>query len=511
MSPRTFTADDFKDTSIKDTSKPKVFTADDFAEKPDTSLDRFPKSKREGMLSVLGAGVKGTGEAALNLGKGVVDVAKQAFNPLYKTAENTIRGMAGVEENIMKGKAPWSPTSFPSTKNPVTGEIVNAPKTVKQAVGTGLKAAATVIPGAQPVMGAMYGAGGSMEQGGNLGDTAWNATIGAIIGKTFSTAEGKPMISAETKQAVGKAGEVIGKVVKPVGEMAVKAKESMFPKVVSAKDVDKAIDQTIMRVAKPAGVKGNIGQVQKYQSSARDAVKIIYANKDNLGLVDDMGDSVVKLPENRVDFANAIANTKEQIFNQYDALAKQAKDKGAYFNPYNITENLKTVSKNKGYTPQTRLYAKNLIPEIEELRGQDPLVIQQRIKEMNYSLDGYYTGRVEKARAQVDGSVAKAMRTELDDMITKAKLQYGALSTIEKDINRSVISGMKQKGQPHPLYDLFSRGEIAGGILAGDPRLIALGVGREAVLKSVNWMNNPDRMIKSMFDAIEEAAQKGIR
>ena len=55
-------------------------------------------------------------------------------------------------------------------------------------------------------------------------------------------------------------------------------------------------------------------------------------------------------------------------------------------------------TKDKSYSPSLRKYANEILEEVSELKGESPLVIQSRIKELNESLAGYFAGRVEKGK-----------------------------------------------------------------------------------------------------------------
>ena len=83
---------------------------------------------------------------------------------------------------------------------------------------------------------------------------------------------------------------------------------------------------------------------------------------------------------------SAIQNVKGKLFSRWDKLAREAGESGANFNPIKTVGELNKIVKSKSYSPSLRKYASDVLEEIAELKGENPLVIQSRIKELNESL-----------------------------------------------------------------------------------------------------------------------------
>lgn len=280
-------------------------------------------------------------------------------------------------------------------------------------------------------------------------------------------------------------------------------------------NVEKAIKEGIESGVKPrfTSEKKTVESYDRYLKKAETAVKTIDENKANLNLVDDAGEKVV-LPKNNEQFAHAIKQTKQQIYDQYHAAALQAGGQGAQFYVGPIVSKLSELSRNMKFPKEIREYAVKLKDDIMELNGQPPDVIEGRIEHYNRSLSGLYEGRVSKEKAQIDGSVAALMRKELDDMIEKEtgteyqelKNKYGALKAIEKDVeHRALQLAKKSKADVFDITDVFTGGELAGGLMTMNPALLAKSAAGYGIKELWKWRKNPDRFIGKMFKTVDKA------
>lgn len=270
--------------------------------------------------------------------------------------------------------------------------------------------------------------------------------------------------------------------------------------------------------------KGTFTKGSQAAQKAEEAVKEIISRKGSLSLTDEFGDVVQgETPKNLKQFAEAIEQTKRGIYNEYSSMASAAGEAGVVFDTKPILDNLNKVSTDVKYNPQIRKYAESLMDEVGELKGQTPDVIEARIADLNKSLQGFYEGRVGKAKAEVDASVARLMREQLDNDITSAispgyqdlKNKYGAIKSIEKEVNQraTVFARQNQKGIAD-LSDIFTGGEIVGGaasLLAGNPAgagSILSGIAGKMVKGRIKDINNADNIIKNMFEKAEGIIQK---
>jgi hypothetical protein len=281
-----------------------------------------------------------------------------------------------------------------------------------------------------------------------------------------------------------------------------------------------AVEKGFSKGVKPLdyGKKGYSAFNDVYEKGA-DAVKAIAEHRGSVQLVDEAGETIAR-PRTVLEFAQAIEKTKQSIYNQYHQMAVEAGDAGAKFDAMPIVNKIKTVAAEKGAvlkpgdsriakSEEIRAYAHSRIADIAELQGASPEIVEARIKELNNSLQPFYLNNTGKAKAEVDASIAQALRGQLDSQIEGAvgpgyqrlKNQYSALKRIERDVNHraKVLARRPEKGF-FDLTDIFSNGELALGVATLNPALLAKAGAQKATLGWTKWLTNPDRYIDIMFD-----------
>jgi hypothetical protein len=368
-----------------------------------------------------------------------------------------------------------------------------------------------------------------VNKAGELGGKIMEAPkrkLGAVVAPAMERYEAMPEGEKEYTKDLGNillgAADVIGvgaakkKIGSEVTQESIESYGRSLAKEMGKKSgIDEAIEKGISKGIKPTVLgKQTYKRVEDFYDRANQAVKTIAENRNLISLVDDSGETIVQ-PRNVIEMAQAIDQTKKVIYKKYHDMAVSAGDGGAKFNVKAVTGKLDEVTGNLKHSPQTRNYAETLKNEIAELAGQPPEIIEARIADLNSSLAGYYEGRVNKARAQLDASVASLMREELDDNIMKAggegyqdlKNQYGALKSIEAAVNkRAVVNARRASKSVIDFTDIFTGGDLAAGILTGNPALLMRGAAGKGIKEVYKKLNDPDRYIKKMFDA----AYKGV-
>ncbi len=287
-------------------------------------------------------------------------------------------------------------------------------------------------------------------------------------------------------------------------------------------DYNKAIKPTIAGKTAP-------GQLDSYNNNVVSAVKSIVGNKDNLNFTNDTGEvKTGELPKTRGELAEAVGQTKQSIFKQYDAIAQQAGEKGAVVNLTPIAQSLDDVIKNEALkitNPSAIEYAKGIQERLTNSDGTpktiDAQTAQDVIKNYNDSLKAFYRNPTydTASRAAIDAHVVSQIRTGLDETIKNTtgenysglKKQYGALSAIEKDVNKAAITQAKQTGTNTAglgkYVDVFSGGDIVSGLLSLNPALFAKGIAQSGISHFFQWFNSPDRAVSSMFKSASSNIQ----
>ena len=307
-----------------------------------------------------------------------------------------------------------------------------------------------------------------------------------------------------------------------------KSGESLVPKPTPeslAKKYSSVVQSGIEKGIRPTvSGKGTFSRASGAAAKAEDAVTEIINRKADLSLKNDLGEVLQgELPKNLSQFADAIEQTKRNIYQEYNTMAQQSGQNGVVFNVKPIAEKLYDVASDLKKNPQIRQYADSLSKEIMELHGQPPEVIEARIADLNKSLKGFYEGRIGQAKAEVDASVASLMREQLDNDITSSigpgyqdlKKRYGALASIEKEVNqRAIVSARANSKGLADLSDIFTGGEILSGaasLLTGNPagaKGIISGLAGRYIKGSIKDANNADNVIKKMFSKAADIKAK---
>lgn len=271
---------------------------------------------------------------------------------------------------------------------------------------------------------------------------------------------------------------------------------------------NKIVDEAIDKGVKPGFSKlTSTKQRSGYYNKARQAFQTI--REEQPQFTDEAGQMVVRPPQNRAELLDGLGQAKESVYHEYSALAKESGDIGAQFDAQPTIKKLNTVVGDKKYSPETRAYAEKLAQDLGELHGESPIVVQERIKDLNNSLGAFYDGRVSKAKAQIDASAANALREQLDNQISGLtnsnyqglKNKYGALLTIEKDVARqAAIEARKNPKSLLDFTDIFTGGDLSAGILTMNPALIAKGAAARGFKEYFKWVNDPNRYIKNAFE-----------
>lgn len=249
------------------------------------------------------------------------------------------------------------------------------------------------------------------------------------------------------------------------------------------------------------------------------AGETIVDNRLNLKLFDDAG---VELPEGTLpqsirQFNDAIGQTKQRVFEMYDALAKKASSKVGVKTDAVIKE-LEKVAYNEtlnDFRPDVARYAKERIESLKTRGEYSTTQAQEAIKLLNQSLDAFYRNPTydNATRASIDALIVNNLRKELDSVIENAtgdagyqelKSQYAALKAIEKDVlNASLRDAKRNTAGVVDYFDILSGGQLVNGLLTLNPASIASGAAQKGIQQYIKFLNDPNRAVKLYFEQIE--------
>lgn len=354
-------------------------------------------------------------------------------------------------------------------------------------------------------VGGLYNFGDSLQKDETLGDTVLNTAQGAaVLGAGLGVLKG-----------VGKGLE----------KLMTPAEELVKSKILDL--YNKSIKPTIVG-------KGTAQQVSQYEDKVMSGIKSIVDNKPNLKFTDEYGDIILgESPKSLSQAAEAIEQTKKTIFNKYDAMAKQAGDSGATVTTQPVIDELSTIINNKSVAlanPKAISYAKELGDRLaqKDAKGNiigyetlTPSETQDVIQHLNKSLEAFYKNPSYDSATQagIDALFANKLREGLDNSVSKLsgeyqglKNEYGALSSIEKDVVKASLRDARKniKGLID-FTDVLSGGELVNGILTMSPTTMAKAGVMKGISEYIKYLNNPNRIISKVFQNAEKLPKQGIK
>lgn len=340
--------------------------------------------------------------------------------------------------------------------------------------------------------------------------------------ETFESV-GKALFEGSEIVGAGQLAKLAGKGVKAGAEQtAVVAKKltGRFPK-----DFDEAVAQGVAKGIKPqfrGSLRNSATSLQEYNKKASEAVRQIIERQNSFQYIDDAGDVVSQgaAPTNLSEFAQAIQQTKRQIFDEYSALTRQATGQGMSVDLDDIVDKLITYADDpvkQAADPSKAQYALKMAQRLSKQRKFNPTQTEQLIKELNESLAPTYADKAAKGISEVDLSVANALREKLDDVVVQStgkeyqslKNAYGALKTIEKDVgHRALIVARQNTKGIADLSDIFTGGDLVAGIMTANPAFIARGAAGYGIKEVYKKLVSPDANIMRMFRSAGRAYRR---
>jgi len=284
------------------------------------------------------------------------------------------------------------------------------------------------------------------------------------------------------------------------------------------------IDEGFTKAVRPS-VENNrtATQAAEYKANARNAVKEIVLNKDNLNLADADGNPVKGLPRNLEQFRQSIDSTKRQIWKQVEEVNTAAGETGIEIPLNTAAQELQNLTSNPVYTtmePGTVAYAKQRALALSKQGAFTIDQAQDAITIANQSLKNFYRNPSADtaSRAYVDSLVANHLRAGLDSAIDQAtgssaagplRKAYGSLKAIEKDVNqRATVDARKNSRGLIDFTDVFTAGELAKALTSFSPEGLAKAGAMAAVKGFIKHLNNPSTHVRRVFGAADKLVSK---
>lgn len=380
----------------------------------------------------------------------------------------------------------------------------------------------------------------AIQQGKPVGEAIGKALSGqskAELGDVYAGAGLSPKLASAAGLATSIVGvpsvvDIAGKGAKIASSIATETPEKLAKKIsFKVKDYANSIGLSKMK-----GQNASKGLIRKYVDT-EGAMKTIAENNKNISYVDEFGQSVGQkaIPQTQFEHAQAINQTKEGIFKQYNNIVKEATGRNISIDNApviriiddSLAENLEKVNIKKvaGLSGDDSKYLAELRNELSKTDASEPEVVQSIIKSLGNKYSDSITKKESKAMIEILGDVNKKYKELLDDAIVSGggdsdkykalKKKYSELLTLEKDVNNKMYSEARRTGEFGKNLDSFFVGDIIGGglrVLGGDVvgggAKIARGSSGIVFRKILNAVKRPDYKMKKAYKAVLKEQSK---
>lgn len=184
-----------------------------------------------------------------------------------------------------------------------------------------------------------------------------------------------------------------------------------------------------------------------------------------------------------------------------------------------VVKELRTISSNKilnDLAPETVRYAEARAAAFENRGWYSTAEAQEAIQTLNNSLENFYRNPSydTASKAYVDSLSVNRLRKGLDGVIEGAtgpgyqnlKNVYGSLKAIERDVNRrAVVDARKNVKGLLDFTDVFSGHQVVKGILSMNPATVGAGVASNFISRLYKRLNDPNRIVKNLFQDVDKA------
>ena len=259
---------------------------------------------------------------------------------------------------------------------------------------------------------------------------------------------------------------------------------------------------------------------EKIYDDALDAVESIIKNKNNLKFTNANWEVIEwQLPKNVNEFAQAIDQTKKEIYKEYSSIAKEVWDEVRVWVD-ELTEELLKIKNDKAallWNPELEKAVNNWLKWLSEIDNLSVEQAQRKIQEINKKLDAFYKNPNpnDVSSSSVDALVKNKLSESLDNAIennlwkseqyASLKKAYSKLKTIEKDVNHRAIVSWRQS--PNSLVDSIadiSSMDSLIDILSWNPVWAVKALWKQALKKYIKNSNSSDNLVRKLFEKADK-------
>jgi hypothetical protein len=287
---------------------------------------------------------------------------------------------------------------------------------------------------------------------------------------------------------------------------------------VNASNLNDHILSTYSQAVNPSlGKMANPTKLAEFQEKAPQAMKAIVDNADNLQFENPKtGQMESRLPQSRTDALQAAVQTKQRIFDQYNAMQQGATDKGAMVDVPSIAKqalgDIKNSRQYQLYAPDKANEANKVMDRLVESGPATPQDVQNDIAFLNQEMKGYYQ-KGDYNAANIYANYAANLRSGLDSTVEKAlgkggyqdlKNQYSSLKYVEGDLSKAAGAQLKNsnKGIGESFSNPIALAEMSRGLFTGNIPEFGTGLAIKGYSTAQKMLSNPDWRIAGMFKNI---------
>jgi hypothetical protein len=437
---------------------------------PEVPLSRAPRAPEQAWYNNLtGSLGSGANKSIAGLAGLPVDAATGAMNFLGADIQEPVGGSAWIKNNLLPKEYPSQ--GFSGRAAEAIGEQLPG---LMLPGGIALREGQAAIPAMRAAVGSAAG-----------------AATGVTLARTALPASG----SAEL------AGAILGGGIPALGSVLT----SKVP------NIDKLITYNLNKAIRPSASGKNVASdISKYEDKGVGVVKSI---------VQDSRERGVGVPQSVSEMGQAIESLRSKIYQKYHQMTTATGERGVSVNLSNLTGELDDVIANKAmqdFAPEVINFARDQKAILLTRGTYTPQDAEEAIQLLNSQLKAYYAGRstgISERKAVAMAGVATKLRGALDTAIESVegsgyqdfKNQYGQLKAIEKDVVRgTVVDKRASTNGFFDLSDMFSAGKLVTGIMKADPATAAAGGTMLAVKRYLKMGNDPNRIVKTMFNKVEK-------
>lgn len=276
----------------------------------------------------------------------------------------------------------------------------------------------------------------------------------------------------------------------------------------------------------------NLADTNKIKTERLTAVKTIQENADNLKFPDEnTGEMISRLPSNRFEQAQALRQTKINVWDEVERMSGGATNSGATIDMNVVVDKaLQNTLRSIGddaFKANPRLL-RSILKEANNVRGiktTNPTRAEEYMKSLNDELKTFRQSGQVVNYSVIDfkNNLIHTLNQATDDAIEKAlsqsgysaqRAKYSALKSVEKEMIGAANKFLKQEaggggGIAHPLVDFWSleefmygSGQMLMGNVSGGAKTMARGALLKTASKVSDYFRSPDRSMKKMYELI---------